>query len=50
MPSIVCNLSALAVASLFYCWRAYHTDQLRRGRTLRQRVAYMLWVVANTVV
>jgi hypothetical protein len=47
MPTIVCNVAALAVASIFYTWRAYRLAQLHRHRTLRERVAFMLWVMAN---
>jgi hypothetical protein len=49
MPTLVCNVAALAVAGLFYCWRAYHGQRLLRERTLRERVAYMLWVAADNV-
>jgi len=47
MPTIICNVAALAVASIFYTWRAYRLAQLHRHRTLRERVAFMLWVMAN---
>lgn len=47
MPVIVCNVAALVVAGLFYTWRAYHVALLAHHRTLRERVAYMLWVMAN---
>ena len=47
MQAVYCNIAALAVASLFYYWRAYSTTHLGRERTLRQRVAYLLWVVAG---
>ncbi|HEY7309912.1 MAG TPA: hypothetical protein VH643_11180 [Gemmataceae bacterium] len=46
MQPIVTNMAALAVATLYYLWRAYHTRQLREC-VLRQRVAYMLWVMAG---
>jgi len=49
MQTIVCNFSALAVATLFYCWRGYRLSQGQRERVLRERVTYMLWVMANTV-
>jgi hypothetical protein len=49
MPTVVCNLSALAVATLYYCWRAHHHVYAQRARLLRERVAYMLWVMANSV-
>jgi hypothetical protein len=49
MQVLSCNAAALAVACLFYSWRAYTDQQGRRERTLRQRVTYMLWVMANQV-
>ncbi len=48
MQPIVTNMAALAVAMLYYLWRAYQT-RLRRECVLRQRVAYMLWVMAERV-
>ena len=48
MQPIVANVAALAVASLYYLWRSHHQSQQRRLR-LRQRVAYMLWVAAQSV-
>lgn len=47
MPTVLCGIAALAVASIYYLWRAYHRDEIRRKRVLRERVAYMLWVMAN---
>ena len=47
MPAIVCSLAAFTVASIFYAWRAYMFDREKRERSLRDRVAYMLWVMAN---
>jgi hypothetical protein len=49
MPTLFCSLASLAVASLYYYWRGYHECLLRRQKTLRERVTYMLWVMANTV-
>jgi hypothetical protein len=46
MQSIVTNVAALAVASLFYLWRAYHRARQQRQH-LRERVAYMLWEMAQ---
>jgi hypothetical protein len=43
------SVAALAVASIYYVWKAYFQFQLLRERTLRDRVAYMLWVVATQV-
>ncbi len=48
MPQIYCGLCTLAVAVLFYGWRDYYARLQGRERLLRQRVTYMLWVMANT--
>jgi hypothetical protein len=47
MHTICCSLAAFTVASIFYTWRAYHDALLKRQRTLRERVAYMLWTMAG---
>lgn len=45
---LVCvNVAALAVAVIFYIWRAYHQVARQRHQLLRERVAYMLWVMAD---
>src|SRR5207253_2713436 len=49
MPTLLCNFAALMVAGLFYSWRAYSLSHIRRLRTLRERVAYMLWMMAQTI-
>lgn len=47
MPTVFCGLAAFAVASLFYTWRSYHEKSMVKQRTLRERVAFMLWVMAS---
>jgi hypothetical protein len=47
MNFIFCGLSALSVALLFYSWREYHDRAGHRHRMLRDRVTYLLWVVAH---
>ena len=48
MPNVICGLAALSVAGVFYTYRAY-TDYIKsREHTLRERVTYMLWVMANS--
>ena len=47
MQMLCCNTAALAVALLYYTWRTYHQANLARRRVLRERVAYMLWVMAE---
>jgi hypothetical protein len=43
------SVAALAVASIYYIWKAYFHVQVYRERQLRERVAYLLWVTANCV-
>jgi hypothetical protein len=47
MHSFTCSVATLAVAGIYYVWRVYQLAQFKRQRTLRERVAYMLWVMAN---
>jgi hypothetical protein len=47
MQPIWCNVATLAVALIFYLWRTHYRLQLRRARTLRERVTYLLWVAAG---
>jgi hypothetical protein len=49
MQAIYGSTATLAVAVIFYCWRAYAEDHQYHQRTLRERVAYMLWVMATQV-
>jgi hypothetical protein len=41
------NVAALAVAVIFYTWRAYHCVLLKRQRTMRERIALLLWAAAE---
>ncbi len=47
MQPIWCNVAVLAVALLFYIWRTHIQMTQRRTAALRERVAYMLWVMAE---
>jgi recombinational DNA repair ATPase RecF len=47
MHPFVGTIATLAVAIIFYTWQLYHQIQQQRQRVLRQRVAYMLWVMAE---
>lgn len=49
MPQIICSVAALTVAAVFYSHRAFLVWHWQHRRLLRDRVAYMLWVMANTV-
>jgi hypothetical protein len=41
------NVAALAVAVIFYTWRGYAQIELRRRLRLRERIAFMLWAMAD---
>ena len=47
MHMIGCSIGALAVAFIYYTYRAYLHEQIQNAHTLRARVVYMLWVMAN---
>ncbi len=49
MYPILANVAALAVAALFYLWRSHYEARRQRQRLQRQRVAYLLWVIAERV-
>jgi hypothetical protein len=49
MPNVICGLAALSVATVFYTYRAYVDFMKARQHQLRERVTYMLWVMANAV-
>jgi hypothetical protein len=47
MQLIIATFPTLAVATIYCIWRRVYDAQLRRERTLRERVAQMLWVMAH---
>ena len=48
MPPVLCYpIAALVVGMLYYSWRDLYHRRCQSPRFLRERVAYMLWVVAN---
>jgi hypothetical protein len=47
MNLLWCNAAAWAVALLYAVWKARQLRDDRRRLALRQRVAYMLWVMAD---
>lgn len=49
MQPLASYLAALAIAVVFYAWRASVRASSRRRRVLRERVAYLLWVVADRI-
>jgi len=46
-PLIVCNLATLTIALLYYVWRDACLARLRKVQVQHERVALMLWSVAN---
>jgi hypothetical protein len=46
MQPIWANMAVLVVALLYYVWRAHLQAKQARERVLRERVTYMLWVMA----
>jgi hypothetical protein len=49
MQLLMMNMTALAVAALFYLWRADYQTRLHRRSILCQRVAFLLWNVAGQI-
>ena len=47
MNPICCNMAAFAVVFLYYFWRSHRHLLERKQRQVRERVAYMLWVMAR---
>ena len=43
------SVPILAVAMIYCLWQIYRRHWWRRHQLLRQRVAYMLWVMAQEV-
>ncbi len=47
MQVICSSLGALAVALIYYAYRDYMQVQARREHNLHERVAYLLWAMAE---
>jgi hypothetical protein len=47
MQPILCSVPTLAVSLIYCCYHAYLQALRPRDRLLRERVAYMLWVMAG---
>jgi hypothetical protein len=41
------NVAALTIAVIYYTWRDLCQGPQRKEQALRERVAYMLWVMAT---
>jgi hypothetical protein len=49
MQAIALTLPTLAVSALYCFWNVCRLAERQRDRRLRERVAYMLWVMATEV-
>lgn len=47
MNALFCSMPTLAVSAIYCLWYHHAQRERRRDARLRQRVAYMLWVMAN---
>ena len=47
MQPIWSNLAVVAVTAIFYAWKAHVQERLRKQQRLRERVAYLQWVMAD---
>jgi hypothetical protein len=47
--ALVCSIPTLAISSIYCIWHANRLRQQRRERILRERVTYLLWVLANSL-
>jgi hypothetical protein len=47
MAMIGSSVAALAVATIYYTYRDQVADQTSRDRTLRERVAYLMWMAVT---
>ena len=46
MQALLPTLPTLAVSTIYCLWYACQRSRQRQDRVLRERVAYMLWMVA----
>jgi hypothetical protein len=49
MAALSLTIPTLAVSVTYCLWHAYRMAYLRRDRRMRERVAYMLWTMADQV-
>jgi hypothetical protein len=49
MHLLAFSYPTLAVSAIYCIWQVYFRARLRRERTLRERVTYLLWVTANQI-
>ncbi len=49
MQAVLMTLPTLAVSTVYCLWNIYRSAYCQRSRRLRERVAYMLWVMATEI-
>ena len=49
MQAVLMSLPTLAVSTVYCLWNVYRMAYCQRSRKLRERVAYMLWVMATQI-
>jgi hypothetical protein len=49
MQALSGSFTALAVATIYLIWQYYTRAQLPHGRTVNERVAYMLWTMTSVL-
>jgi hypothetical protein len=49
MYPLILSYPTLAVSAIYCIWNLYVRTRLSQERALRQRVAYMLWVMVNPI-
>ena len=47
MQALLCSVPTLAVSAIYCLWHVHGEQLRRRQRILRERVAYMLWIMAS---
>lgn len=47
MPLFFCAVAVSAVTVIYLFWLSYRTALVQRRRLLRERVAHLLWVLAD---
>jgi hypothetical protein len=47
MPLFFCAAALTAVTVIYLFWKSYQTSLEMRRRVLRERVAHLLWVMAD---
>jgi hypothetical protein len=47
MNLLTIYIIALTVVCIYYLWRVYRFTLLHRERVLRERIAYLLWTMAQ---